>query len=276
MLSTTKDILSEAVRGRYGVVGAHVGSGIEIDAAIEAAEEMRSPVILDIQLSELGICPEEFLKWAEVRCRVASVPVALNLDDSKSESDMLAVIRMGARSIIVNRSDCTFEQNAELSKKAVALAHETGISVEAELKGRGPDGQEDPLQLTTAEAAKIYASEVSPDCLAVAVRITHEDGQPGIDFERLREIRSAVGDMPLALHGSLGIPVEELSEACREGINKVNASKDLKAAELKAILTNSSEEGIFTRNESVLDQIREGLKSRLKDLMTAFGSKDRA
>lgn len=268
MLVTTKEILQKASMENYGVAATNVGSSVEVNAAIEAAQELKAPLILDILEDNLTLCPNEFVQWVLARCRIASVPIALNLDDGKTFEGALRKIQYGATSIMVDRSKLSFDENSREVKKIVEYAHAVGISCEAELGNNGKDKTDGDV-LTKPEDALQFIKETKADCLAVAIRIEVEGQVPYLDLERLKAIKKAVGNYPLVLHGSLGITNEQIKKACTLGLNKVNISKDLKAASTQAILNSGG-------NGNALVLAAEGFKNKLKEMILVYGSSGKA
>lgn len=268
MLETTREILNRAVIGNYAVAAANVGNSVEVNASIEAAETLHAPLILDVLSENLLTNPVEFCTWIRARCESSCVPLALNLDAEKGLDSALRAIQYGATSIMINCSGLPFERNVSEVKKVTSLAHASGISVEAELGAFGPEGKIDEQGLASAAGAVRFIRETNADCLAATVRITHSGRQPEIDFQRLAQIKEAAGNYPLVLHGALGIPNDQIQEACRCGLNKINLSKDLKAAARNAIL--SSHDG------NVFDLAGAGIKQKLLELIPLYGSAGKA
>lgn len=268
MLETTGKILNRAVMENYAVAAANVGNSIEVNAAIEAAEELHAPLILDVLTENLLPNPVEFCTWIRARCEYSCVPLALNLDVEKGLDGARRAIQYGATSIMINCSDLPFEANVSEVKKITSFAHASGVNVEAELGALGPEGQIDEQGLASVAGVVRFVRETNADCLAAAIRINHTGRQPEIDLQRLAQIKDAIGNYPLVLHGTLGIPNKQIQAACRYGLNKINLSKDLKAAAKNAIINNS--------NGNVFDLAKAGIKQKLLELIPLYGSAGKA
>lgn len=162
----------------------------------------------------------------------ASVPVATILDHGVSYEDCLRAIKWGCTSVMFDGSALPMEENIRITKKVVDVAHEVGVSVEGEIGHVGGDEGGATLEgmevnaddYSTPEEAKYFAEQTGVDALAVAVGTVHGTfkGEPKLDIERLRDIRKAIGDLPLVLHGGSGLPASEFKKAVENGINKIN------------------------------------------------------
>lgn len=234
MYVTLKQLLEHAEEHNYTVLAPNVFNLESLLAVIEAAEAERAPVIVAIGESRLK--DEELQKYlpmlAKKMAQEATVPVGINLDHGKSYHELVLAIQKGFSSVMIDASMCPYEENVARTKEIVKLAHELGISVEAEIGHVGmgedytPDGAKDGL--TEPEMAKKFAQETEVDALAVAVGTAHGvyKGTPKLDFERLDEIHKLV-DVPLVLHGGSGTGMENLVRASQLGIRKLNINTEL-------------------------------------------------
>lgn len=171
MLVTMKDILDKASAGNYAVAAPNLWTELDARAVIDAAEELRAPLILDIAYPAN---PDLFL-LGQIACyfaKRATVPVAVNLDHGGEKKQILEAFRAGFTSVMIDRSACPFEQNVREVREIVELAHALGISVEAELGHVGMADQyetDGEAALTEPEMAAEFIRQTGVDCLAVAV-----------------------------------------------------------------------------------------------------------
>ena len=234
-LVTTEKMLLEAQKGGYAVGAFNVENLEMVQAVVKAAEELKSPVIL--QTSAKTVQYANFFYFhslVKAASNEANIPVALHLDHGNSFELAMQALRAGYTSIMIDGSHETFEQNIYLSKKVVDACAPSKISVEAELGKVG--GKEDDIDggeggLTEPMEAKEFVERTNVTSLAVAIGTSHGvyKGAPKLDLERLREIRKLVS-VPLVLHGGSGLSEESIKECIRRGICKVNYATELRIA----------------------------------------------
>lgn len=235
-LVTSKELLLHAKENHYAVGAFNVENMEMVQAVIAAAEELRSPVILQTTPGTLKYAPAE-LYYANVAAvaKAAKVPVAVHLDHGSSFELALRAFRAGYTSIMIDGSQKTFEENIALTKAVVEACHAGGVPVEAELGKVG--GKEDDLDggegngYTVPEEAAEFVERTGVDFLAVAIGTAHGvyKGIPKLDVERVSRIAQLV-DIPLVLHGTSGVPDETVRECIARGMCKVNYATDLRIA----------------------------------------------
>lgn len=270
MLYSMKNLLDKAYEGNYAIAAPNVSTELDARAALEVAEELNSPIILDIAVVSV---PDLVFagRYISELCKMAKVPVALNLDHGSEFSHAILAIRGNFTSIMVDRSMLPFEKNVEEVKEIVKIAHSVGISVEAEL-GHVGSGSDDPSEelLTDPLMAARFIKETGVDCLAVAIGTAHGEykRKPKIDFDRLVKIREACGKTPLVLHGSSGSGDENIRKACCLGINKVNIANELLQGACKKLLAaDLSGNGAY----ELWNLAKEGYKETLRNRMELYG-----
>lgn len=279
MLVTMKEILDRAKEGGYGVPAPNAENEVNVRAYIEAAEEMNSPLIIGA-VATANPNMNDFGRIVTDLARQAKVPVAFNLDHGKTFESAIMGIRAGFTSIMVDRSTLPYEDNVREVKEIVRIAHAVGVSVEAELGhvGYGSNYDVDGVSnFTEPDMAVKFVEETGIDALAVAVGTAHGkyEGEPKLQFELLEEIAKKVS-IPLVLHGGSGTGDDNLSKACRLGINKVNLSTDMKYAAMnnmsKVYPLGEGEERPFRFWNLIFD----GFKDELKRYIKITGSEGKA
>lgn len=279
MLVPIKPILDRARAEGYGVPAFNVFNMETVRAVAEAAEEVRSPAI--IQCSEtfgqdLEAVGELVRFYAR---RHSSVPIALHLDHGRTFEAAVRAIRAGYTSVMVDRSKLSFEDNVRETAEIVKLAHAVGVSVEGEIGhvGRGVTYEADRnAGLTSPESAVEYVRQTGIDCVAIAIGTAHGRyvGKPYLDFELLSEIRKSV-EVPLVLHGGSSTGDDNLRRAVQLGITKINIYTDLSTAGAQAVKKYLEEEEypnlvyVFNAGES-------GYKDMVRHYFNLFGSAGRA
>lgn len=235
-LVTTKELLLDAQKNGYAVGAFNVENMEMVQAVVAAAEELKSPVIMQTTPSTIKYAsPEMFYANVAAAAKNASIPVVMHLDHGSSFELAVHAFRAGYTSIMIDGSHSVFEENIAITKSVVDVCHAGNVPVEAELGKVG--GKEDDLDggngggYTVPSEAVEFVEKTGIDSLAVAIGTAHGvyKGTPKLDVERLSEIREVVS-IPLVLHGTSGVPDEAVKECIRRGICKVNYATDLRIA----------------------------------------------
>lgn len=280
MIVSMKEILDKANEEEYAVAAPNVVSELDARAALEVAEELKTPIILDVSF-RTNPDMEFFGKYLCCLAQKASVPVAVNMDhgaEYEKFAQCILAIRAGFTAVMVDRSDLAFEDNVAQVKELVKIAHSIGITVEAELGHVGVAQMTDDSSncFTNPKLAGEFVELTGIDCLAVSIGNAHGayKGIPKLDIDRLKEIKCFTKGIPLVLHGSSGISESDLKNVCRNGINKVNVNFDLlKGAYDEIIEANLSGNDIY----KLWALIRNGYKKRLRYLIQeCYGSEGKA
>ncbi|MFJ8244871.1 class II fructose-1,6-bisphosphate aldolase [Peribacillus asahii] len=234
-LVTTEKMLMDAQKEGYAVGAFNVENLEMVQAVVGAAEELKSPVILQTSAKTVQYANfSYFYSLVKAAADEVSVPIALHLDHGNSFELAMQALRVGYTSIMIDGSHESFEENISLSKKVVDACAPSRISVEAELGKVG--GKEDDIDggdggLTEPLDAKEFVERTNVTSLAVAIGTLHGiyKGVPKLDLERLSEIRKVV-NVPLVLHGGSGLSEESIKECIKRGICKVNYATELRIA----------------------------------------------
>ncbi|HLA37024.1 MAG TPA: class II fructose-1,6-bisphosphate aldolase [Candidatus Brocadiales bacterium] len=305
-LVSLKELLDKASSGGYAVPAFNVNNLETVQAAFQAAQLERSPVILQAT-EKAGEYAGFDLLFAMVHKAAESalggpVPAALHLDHGGSVEVVLKAIRNSFTSVMIDGSHLDFNKNIELTRRVVEVARPVGVSVEAELGRLGgiEDGVAGEVQLTDPEAAGRFVKETGVDALAVAIGTSHGAykfrGEPRLRTDLVKRIKDLV-NIPLVLHGASsvekeivdmaelygarlkgakGIPLESIREAIKNGINKINIDTDLRlafTASIRKVLTESPEE--FDPRK-ILGPARELMVQTMRNKMKVFGSSGKA
>lgn len=281
-LITTKRMLLDAQKNGYAVGAFNVENMEMVQAVIEAAEELKSPVIMQTTPSTVEYASTDyFYANAKAAAENAKIPAAIHLDHGSSFELVMKAFRSGYTSIMIDGSHGTLAENIAVSKKVAEAVHPGGVPVEAELGKVG--GKEDDLEggddnpYTDPEEAARFVKETGIDSLAVAIGTAHGvyKGEPRLDLERLTEIRRAVS-IPLVLHGTSGVPDKTVSECIKRGICKVNYATDLRIAFTGGV------KNVISKNPDVIDPKkynqagREEVKRYVMQKIKILGSEGRA
>ena len=245
MIVGMNDVLLPAREGHYAVGMFNAVTSDMVRGVVEAAEELRAPILLSTCEIFLKYWPmEELAHYFQFIARRASVPVCFHFDHGKSEAACLRALELGFTSIMYDTSALPFEENLRRVKEMAYKAHSVGVQIEAELSrvgdnegsAEGADVLDVPENYyTDPEQARQFVAETGVDALAIAVGNAHGAYKfpPKLDFDRIDAIADAV-PVPLVLHGGSGIGDDDFRTAIRKGIAKVNIFTDLSLAGGKA------------------------------------------
>ena len=236
MLVTAKEMLQKAREGKYAIGAFNVENMEMVMAVLAAAEAKNSPVIMQTTPGTIKYAGVDYY-YANVAAAAkrSSVPVVMHLDHGDSFQRAMAAYRAGYTSIMIDGSKLPFEENIDLTKRVVDACHPGDVYVEGELGKVG--GKEDDLEgdddnpYTDPEEAKIFVEKTGVDYLAIGVGTAHGvyKGIPKVNTDLIATIHDMV-DVPLVLHGTSGVPDEQVITAVKNGICKVNYATDLRIA----------------------------------------------
>ena len=275
MLMNMSKLLKVANENNFAVPAFNISSESMLKGVIKSCEEEKSPVIIAIHPNELEFTGDSFVEMVKDVANKTNIPVVLHLDHGSTIEQINRAVRDGFTSVMIDASTSTIEENIELTKKVIEIAHPLNISVEAELGTIGTtdgdsEGGTEEIIYTKPEDAVKFVEETGCDCLAIAIGTAHgiypEGFEPHLKLDLLSEIKSSVS-IPLVLHGGSANPDTEIAEAVKRGVNKINISSDIKDAffkECRVVLENKKLREpldifpacIEKMNETVLHKIR--------------------
>ncbi len=267
MLVTLTEVLAKARAGRYAVPAFDCTEDVMIRPVLDACEEMRSPVILmalEHDLKGRGIdYITSIIKGVAPRY---DIPIVLHLDHAMEYRLIEQAIDYGFTSVMYDGSMLPFAENVANTKKVVALAKANGVATEAELghvAGHELDGSSaGEMLLTKAGEVAQFVAETGVDALAVSIGTAHGVyvSTPELNIARLSEI-NAISTVPLVLHGGSGTPEDQVREAIRHGITKLNVYADLRVMMSCGVKKAAREQ---SRADPLPDQLFEPVKAFLK------------
>lgn len=244
MLIPFREITRDALRRRYAVGAFNCLSVENVMGAVAAAEELHSPIILQLAEVQFPEAPMELMAPVFLgAARDAKVPVAVHLDHGRSIETCIRAVREGFTSVMFDGAELPFEENAEQTRLVVRLAHAAGVDVEAELgrvgdTGFGGEGTAAAAAdvFTDVEESARFIARTGTDALAIAIGNLHGryTATPRLNIARLREIH-ARNAVPLVLHGGSGTSEEDFKACIRNGICKINVATAIQIAAAEAV-----------------------------------------
>lgn len=280
---TVKELLDKAEAGGYAV-GAFNCNNMEIvQAIIQAAEAEKSPVIIQASQGAIKYAGLEYIVGlTRIAASQTAIPVALHLDHGTSFAQVMSCIRGGFSSVMIDGSKLPLAENIALTQKVLEAARPVGVSVEAELGKIG--GTEDDIFVSDREAyftdpeeARQFVAETGVDSLAVAIGTAHGQykGEPNLDFARLEKIRELTR-IPIVLHGSSGVPEDQIRRAIQLGVRKVNIDTNIREAFVAAMRGVLAENPREIDPRKVLGPAREAAVAVIREKIRIFGSSGKA
>lgn len=281
-LVTMKELLDKAALGGYAV-GAFNCNNMEIvQAIVAAAEKEEAPVIIQASQGAIKYAGLNYIVGlVKIAAENTKVPVALHLDHGTSFEQVVRCIRYGFTSVMVDGSKYSLEENIALTKKVVEIARAVGVSTEAELGKIG--GTEDDVSVSDKDAmmtdpkdVEYFVGHTAVDALAVAIGTAHGQYKfkPELDFERLDRIKKLV-DIPIVLHGSSGVPDEDIVRAISLGVRKVNIDTNIREAFVKGV-RNAVKDPKEIDPRKLLGPAREEMTNIVREKIRLFGSQGKA
>ena len=241
MLVNLNDVLLPAAEKGYGVglfntVNFEMARGV-----LQAAQELRAPVIIGTAEILLPYGPlEELSDMILPMAKKADVPVVVHYDHGLTFEKCVEALKLGFSSIMYDCSTDSYEENIRKVKEITKLAHLFGATVEAELGHVGDNEGDSALErpedyYTDPDMAKDFTDRTGVDALAIAVGTAHGlyKFKPKLDFERITKIKNAIG-IPLVLHGGSGLSRTDFQTAIAHGISKINIFTDINIAAASA------------------------------------------
>lgn len=275
MLVNLNDVLKDAQKNHYGVGLFNTTDTDMLQAAIEAAEEMKSPIIIGtaevlLPSGELQLIAPSIIHAA----KRAKVPVVVHYDHGLTFDRCIEALKLGFSSVMFDGSAGDPAENLKNTREMVKICHAMGVSVEGEIGhvGQADTGDNEASdRYTTPEEAEEFVKETGVDALAIAIGTAHGayKSKPKLDIERLKNI-CAVLDTPLVLHGGSGLSDDDFRNTIASGITKVNIFTDLCTTGQEAMIANAGKPYLEIRDAKV-----KAIKQTIINKMQLFGSVNR-
>ena len=287
MLVSAKEMLNKAREGKYAVGQFNINNLEWTKAILLTAQECNSPVILGVSEGAgkymTGFKTVAAMVKAMDESLGITVPVALHLDHGSYEG-CYKCIKAGFTSIMFDGSHFPIEENVAKTTELVNVAHNLGLSIEAEVGAIG--GEEDGVvgkgECADPDECKMIA-DLGVDFLAAGIGNIHgkyPDNWEGLSFDTLAAVNEKVGDMPLVLHGGTGIPDDQIKKAISLGVAKINVNTECQLVFQEAtrayIEAGKDQQGKGFDPRKLLAPGFEAIKAKVKEKMELFGSVDKA
>lgn len=281
-LVTSKALLERAYRDHYAVGAFNANNMEQVQAVVEAAEEERAPVILQVSQGAIRYCGLAFAAGlVKIAAAEATVPVVLHLDHGTDFEQNVRCLHAGFTSLMFDGSKLPFDQNVAITKRVSEIAHPCGIPVEAELGKvlQSKDGvtkAEVEAAMTDPLEARRFVELAACDSLAVAVGSVHamRARDAALDIARVEAIQAAVS-IPLVLHGSSGVTEASIVAAIEHGVAKVNVATYLNEAFVEGLRLGLNKYADEVDPRKALQIARDAVKERVREKLRLFKSSGR-
>jgi fructose-bisphosphate aldolase class II len=295
-LVTTKEMFEKSMKEHYAIGAFNINNMEFIQAITEAANEAKSPVILQVSSSAIKYAGIKYLmKMVEAAVESTDIPIALHLDHGPDFETCKMCIDAGFTSVMIDGSKYDFEENVAITKQVVEYAHSKGVVVEAELGKLA--GIEDDVNVAASDAmytdpaqAEEFVRRTGCDSLAIAIGTSHGaykfKGDAKLRFDILAEIKAKLPNTPIVLHGASsvipslvemcnnnggnipgakGCPNEMLKQAGENGVSKINVDTDLRLAMTAQVRRVFNEEPSVFDPRKYLGEARKEIKATVAD-----------
>ena len=282
MLCTNLSQMRRAAAEGYAIPAINTqGGNYDIIMAIcEAAEEMRSPVILAHYVATGAYSGHDwFVQVAKWCAGKVSVPVSIHLDHGDGFPICMEALRLGFTSLMIDGSTKPVRENAALTEKVVEVARCFGVPVEAEIGElqRLENGVvQENKNLADPDEVREFLSLCHPDTLAIGIGNAHGfyKGKPDIHLDILERVRSFC-DLPLVLHGCTGMEDSVVRDAIQLGVAKINFGTEIRWKYIEHLT-----EGLQTDHQGhswkVSQFAERALKEDVKRIIRLSGSEGKA
>lgn len=283
-LYTLKEILAPAEEHGFAVGAFCIANAEMGEAVMAAAQAEQAPVIIMVgPMEELVLGLPNFASIVRTLARNYDIPICLHLDHAVRLEMVMEALEAGFPSVMIDYSDRATEENIAATRQVVAVARQTGASVESEIGHVGlADGTSSEVItaesfLTEPEEAAAFAEATGVDALAISIGTAHGlgAGRPKLDFERLAEIDRRIS-VPLVLHGATGRDPEQVREAISLGIRKVNIASDLARVFADTMAQALKEGDGFFWHGVALVKLKKNLQPVVRGHIRTLGSSGRA
>ncbi|KAL7099172.1 hypothetical protein ACP275_09G066400 [Erythranthe tilingii] len=277
---STKELLLNADNGGYAVGAFNVYNLEGIQAVVSAAEELRSPAILQIHPSALKQGGVPLVACCISAAKQATVPITVHFDHGSSKQELIEILELGFDSLMVDGSHLSFKENISYTKYISGLAHSQDLLVEAEL-GR-LSGTEDDLtvqdyeaKLTDINQANEFIDATGIDALAVCIGNVHgkyPESGPNLRLDLLKDLYDLCSKkgVQVVLHGASGLGENIIKECIKLGVRKFNVNTEVRKAYMES-LTSIGKDLVH-----VMESSKEAMKAVVAEKMLLFGSAGKA
>lgn len=283
MLVHIKDIVDKAQNSGYGIGAFNICNLESALGVAEAAVRAKSPAIIQVSESAIkymGLKPITHIVSTIAKNIAAGVPIALHLDHGKSFDSIFECINAGFTSVHIDASDLPFDENVNLTKHVVEVAHARKVWVQGEVGamagGHGDKGKIlKNIPIANVDEVIEFAKRTKVDTIAAAIGTAHGVyANEDVKINLLKEIKEKT-KKPFVLHGGSGVADAKIKNAIKNGVNIINIGTDIKVAFCRALIENCAKNSKETDPRILLKPTIKAVEKTVYDKMKLFGSAGR-
>ncbi|MBI2625184.1 MAG: class II fructose-bisphosphate aldolase [Candidatus Nealsonbacteria bacterium] len=269
-MKSLKRYFDRALKEKWAIPQFNISNLETLKAIAEAAKSLRSPVIIGTSEGESGFLGlDRAVVLVDSFRKESGLSLFLNLDHCHSLDYCKRAIDKGYNTCHFDGSKLLFDDNIKITKKLVKYAHKKNILVEGEIDEIGS------ANLTDPNKAAFFCKKTGVDRLALNIGTFH--GKKGkVNISHLKKIKEKVGNLPLVLHGASGVKDEDIKEAIKLGITKININTELRMAftnALKEVLGKNPDEVVpYKYMPKAIEAVRRSAEEKIR----LFGSQNKA
>jgi len=273
-----KQMMETALEKGYALpaINANGGTYDLARAILEAANELRSPIIIQSYEPNLEYRGYDYFTLLVKHLAAdMDIPVCLSLDHGKSIESVMRAVKAGFTHVMFDYASHPIEENIKNTNLVTSLVRPLGVSIEAEIGNIFISNDEsNRAPVTAIDDIKAFIKDTDVDFLAVGVGTTHGifKVQDTINFEHIKEAKKVAGDLPLVLHGTCGISMDDISRCVKAGMNKINFGEGIRMNYIKYFNELSQTLNHEHHAWRIMRAAKDKVKEDVKNIIRAVGS----
>ena len=273
-----KEMMETARKKGYALpaINANGGTYDLARAILEAADELRSPIIIQAYEPNLEYRGYDYFTLLVKHLAAdLDIPVCLSLDHGKSLESVMRAVKAGFTHVMFDYASHPIEENIENTNLVTKLVRPLGVSVEAEIGNIFISKDESSrAPVTSIDDINVFLKGADVDFLAVGVGTTHGifKVQDTINFEHITAVKKATGDLPIVLHGTSGVSMEDITRCVKAGMEKINFGEGIRMNYIRYFNELSASLNHEHHVWRIMRAAKDKLKNDVKEIIRAVGS----
>ena len=277
-LLNAKEMMETAMKKGYALPAVNAnGANYDMARAIlEAANELRSPMIIQAYEPNLEYRGYDYFSLlVKHLAEDIDIPICISLDHGKSFESVMRAVKAGFTHVMYDHASHPIEENVKNTNLVIQMVRPLGISVEAEIGNIfiSKDGSS-RAPVTSLDDIKAFTKGADVDFLAVGVGTTHGifEKQDTIDFEHIKAVKRVVGNLPIVLHGTSGVSMDDITRCVKAGMNKINFGEGIRMNYIRYFNELSVSLNHEHHTWRIMRAAKDKVKDDVKEIIRAVGS----